>query len=462
MIINSVNGVNIVDLDSYNAAISIIKNEDVVKLGTNQGEISLIAGQKENEIDLGMSVNKIAPHNLRKGLDLAGGVRVLLQPETGTNSQTMQDIITITQKRLNAFGIADIIVRKSSDFEGNDYILVEIPGANKETIANLISRQGKFEAKIGNESIFRGGSDIKQVCRSPECSGIDPQSGCGQSSDGWACQFQFRVDISTEAAQRHAAVTRDLDIITEGTHKYLSKKLDLYLDDSLVDSLFISSDLKGSDTTTFVIQGPGAGKTKEEAVINSLNNMKEMQTILITGSLPVKLNVVKIDVVSPTLGDDFLKVAIMALLTAVIFVFIVLLIRYRNIKISSLILITSLSEVMLIFGAAAAINWRLDLASLAGIIAAVGTGVDSQIVLTDEFLSGEKNQVSQKLRFKTAFFIIFGSYATLIVAMIPLGWMGAGMVRGFALTTIIGVTMGVFITRPAYAKIIEVLLRKKN
>jgi len=45
--------------------------------------------------------------------------------------------------------------------------------------------------------------------------------------------------------------------------------------------------------------------------------------------------------------------------------------------------------------------------------------------------------------------------------MLPLWWMGAGLIRGFALTTIAGVTIGVLITRPAYAKIIEILMRKE-
>jgi len=39
--------------------------------------------------------------------------------------------------------------------------------------------------------------------------------------------------------------------------------------------------------------------------------------------------------------------------------------------------------------------------------------------------------------------------------------MGAGLVKGFAVTTIIGVTIGVFLTRPAFAKIIEVLIGNK-
>ena len=50
------------------------------------------------------------------------------------------------------------------------------------------------------------------------------------------------------------------------------------------------------------------------------------------------------------------------------------------------------------------------------------------------------------------------AYFTTVVAMAPLLIMGAGMLKGFALTTIAGVSIGVFVTRPAFAKIIEILL----
>ena len=48
---------------------------------------------------------------------------------------------------------------------------------------------------------------------------------------------------------------------------------------------------------------------------------------------------------------------------------------------------------------------------------------------------------------------------TTVAAMIPLWNAGAGLIRGFALTTIVGVTIGVFITRPAFAAMIEKLLK---
>ena len=56
---------------------------------------------------------------------------------------------------------------------------------------------------------------------------------------------------------------------------------------------------------------------------------------------------------------------------------------------------------------------------------------------------------------KLAFFVIVGSFLTNVASMLPLFWTGAGMLRGFALTTILGVSVGILITRPAFADIIK-------
>ena len=52
------------------------------------------------------------------------------------------------------------------------------------------------------------------------------------------------------------------------------------------------------------------------------------------------------------------------------------------------------------------------------------------------------------------------AYFTGVAAMVPLLFAGAGLLKGFALTTIIGISIGVFITRPAFAAAVEVLLKK--
>jgi len=458
MVIKSLNGEPVLDAAGFTRIASTIVAGDIVTISTAGGTFKFLAEERDGAVSLGITVGEVETSNLKKGIDLAGGVRALLKPAEPVDDQMLQDIILITEKRLNTYGISDITVRQVSDLEGNDYILVEVPGANKDEVAGLLQQQGVFEARINNETVFYGDKDIKYVCRTSDCAHV-LKSGCGKNGDQYVCKYEFSIDISPEAAKRHAAITSKLDSVFENGDWYLSEPLDLFLDSELTSSLSIHQNLKGSETTSISISGAGFGKTNPDAVVDAYEKMNEMQTLLISGSLPVKLEIAKMDVISPALGEDFLQVAIIALCIAILAVGIVIFIRYRSFKLALPVILTGLSEVVIILGVAAVINWRLDLAAIAGILAAVGTGVDDQIVIADEVLGGEKQATAWKKRMKHAFFIIFAAYFTTVVAMLPLWWMGAGMVKGFAVTTIIGVTIGVFITRPAFAKVIEVLLR---
>ncbi len=452
----------------------VIRNETIQVNETIDNVTQLVnkTVQKEVEVqkydeeivgtqDLGLKIYPAPSNNIRKGLDLQGGTRVLMQPEEQVSSEDMETIIENMRYRLNVFGLTDVMLTKTKDLSGNQYILVEIAGANEEEVRELLSKQGKFEARIGNETVFLGGTDITHVCRSADCSGIDPYQGCGSDGQNHFCRFRFSISLTPEAAEKQASVTKELELITEDNDQYLSEKLDLYLDDELVDSLNIGADLQGRAVTDIQISGSGGGLNREQAVTDSLKNMKRLQTVLITGSLPIKLNIVKSDVVSPYLGEEFVKNAILVGVLAILAVALVVFIAYRKLEIALPMMFTMAAEVTLLLGLAALIGWNLDLAAIAGIIIAAGTGVDHQIVIADEVLKGEKNvDLSWKQRVKKAFFIIMAAYFTTVVAMVPLLFAGAGLIKGFALTTIAGVSFGVFLTRPAFAAIAEILLRK--
>lgn len=418
--------------------------------------------QKTGTEDLGLSVFDAPKTNIRKGLDLQGGIRVVLQPEKKISTYDMDVLIDNMKERLNVYGLSDIVVREAGDLSNNQYIVVEIAGATQEEIKDLLAKQGKFEAKIGNATVFKGGNDIKFVCRSADCAGLDPESPCGSLGNGqWACGYRFTITLSQEAAERQAEATKDLNVVElEGRRQYLDLPLEFYLDDIKTNELSIAADLKGQAATQVAISGSGVGQNGNAAAYNSLLDMKKMQTILITGSLPIKLNIIKTDSVSPLLGKGFVRNSIIMSLLAILAVTVILSIRYRKMMIALPILITMLSEVIILLGVAAFIGWNIDMAAIAGILAAIGTGVDDQIVITDETLRGETSATyNWKEKIKRAFLIIMLAYFTLVVAMIPLMLAGAGLLKGFALTTIIGVTVGVFVTRPAYSQFVEIFLK---
>ncbi|MBU1200988.1 MAG: hypothetical protein KJ583_04190 [Nanoarchaeota archaeon] len=434
--------------ETLNETVNITRVEEVQKVKKD------IIGTE----DLGLVVYDAPTNNIRKGLDLSGGTRVILKPEEEVNQEELDLVVSNIKERLNVYGLSDIIVRTTSDLEGSKFILVEIAGANKEEVKELLAKQGKFEAKIGSTTVFKGGDDIKYVCRRAECAGIDPNSACGPSGDGWNCRFRFSISLSTAAAQKQADTTKYLSVVTEGSDTYLNESLDLFLDDQKVDTLRIGSELKGNAVTEISISGGGFGSNQQSAMADALNNMKKLQTVLVTGSLPVKLTIVKTDSISPMLGSEFIKNAVLIGLLAIVAVVVVVFIVYKKLVIALPMVVTMISEAIILLGFASIIGWNLDLAAIAGIMVAIGTGVDDQIVIADEVLRGEKGVfISWKDRIKHAFFIIMAAFFVTVVAMIPLWFAGVGILKGFALTTILGVSIGVFITRPAYASVVEIL-----
>jgi preprotein translocase subunit SecD len=205
----------------------------------------------------------------------------------------------------------------------------------------------------------------------------------------------------------------------------------------------------------------GSSATLEEAK----SEVKKNQVLLTSGNLPAKATIESKSTTPPTLGMKFLKYGFLTGVISFITVSLMIFIRYRKLSITLPMSATGLSEIIMILGLAALINWQIDLPAVAGIIASVGTGVDQLIVITDETLTSaprKKKIVSLAESLKRAFFIIFTAAATVIAAMIPLLGIGAGMLKGFAFTTIMGVVVGVAIARPAYAKMIEAMLKREE
>lgn len=457
MIIKSINGKTINNFQDYSDAINSLfpsvnktRITFTVKDQTKNSDIILFTNEAPK-----MVVSDVPLTKIKTGLDLSGGARALIKAQNKTLSASdLNDLISVTSNRLNEFGIADVSVKPVSDLSGNNFMLIEVAGATPSDLNELISKQGKFEAKIGNTTIFVGGEqDITYVARTGEQSGI---YACNPYQGGYYCSFRFTITLSEAAAKRQAEATDKLSVNTTDP-RYLSEKLDLYVDDNLVDSLAISRDLKGTITTQISIQGSGSGTTSKEAYDDANANMKKLQTILITGSLPYKLEIVKIDTISPVLGKEFTRNILILAVISFLGVLITIFIKYRRIKVTAGIMLTMLSEAFITLAIATLIKWNLDAPSIAGIIAGIGTGVDDQIVIIDEAVSNK--ETSLKERIKNALFVIFAAFFLTVVAMLPLFWAGAGMLKGFALTTILGVSVGVFITRPAFAELVKLIVK---
>lgn len=467
-----------------------------IKFDTNKGtKYSKINGT------LGIYVEKVQPTKLNFGLDFKGGVRAVVEPVNNTDNATLEQVIGILQNRINLYGLREANFR-SVYYEKKGYIEISMAGGNEAELSDLLERQGRFEAKIPlllnannnqysivldktytitatNESlsidgkriglgqsveikdvliIYEGlpngklnlttrvftGADVKTVYFDPQRSRIE--------SAGNAYRWSFAVQLSPDGAERFAWVTQNTavaPVVIGETERYLDTNINLYLDNNLIDSLKISSDLKGKAQTEISITG--SSSTKDLAS----KEKSRLQSILRSGALPTEIKIVSLEAVSPNLGEGFLKNAALAGLAAIAGISAVVIIRYRKIKFVLPMIIISISEIVIILGVSVLINWTIDLAAIAAIIAIVGTGIDSQIIIIDQALRKEERLMSLREKLAAAFFVVFGAGGTVIGAMLPLMILGFGLLRGFAITTIIGVLVGILIARPAFGEIVK-------
>ena len=330
-----------------------------------------------------VSIASIGIFGLQEGLDLQGGSMINLHLDQPVDQDTMSTVTAVLDKRLNAFGISDVKVRQS----GSQDVIVEIAGVKPEEVEKIVSTPGKFEAKInGNTAI--SGSDIASV------------SAAEVTGNRWQVPFS----ITTSGAEHFAKVA-------EGQ---AGAKVEMYLDDELISDPQLDAGLANGKASTEV--SVSGGEESKQAAQDKAN---EIHTVLESGALPVKLSINGVSSVSAELGSQFETGAIIAGILALLAIAAVVTIKYRSPSLIIPIVVTSISELLLVLGFASIIHWNLDLAAIAGIIAAM-------LPLA---------------------YIGFARGAT-----------GIGMLTGFAVTTVVGVLVGIFITRPVFADYMETFL----
>jgi len=163
------------------------------------------------------------------------------------------------------------------------------------------------------------------------------------------------------------------------------------------------------------------------------------------------------------LGAEFLRYSVVGALAALLAIVLLVSVRYRTPKVIIPIVLISVAELIILVAIVG--SFTIDLSAMAGIIAALGTSVDAQIIVTDELLkrgTAVSGEGSAKRKLEKAFFIIVTNAIVATVALIPLLFSGLVEIIGFATSTILGVTLGVLITRPAYGAIIEKLFETER
>jgi preprotein translocase subunit SecD len=355
----------------------------------------------------------------------------------GVTEKTRDETKKILEDKLNKLGIKEIPIRTV----GDNYILIDLAGVDITTAREIAAKPGKFEVRIQVK-----GNETEHVIYGNEITGVGVSEK--EKSGAWGVSFVLSdagAQALRDAALQYGAVTNP------SAHNLI-----MYLDENVIFNAPLAPELARNIQNVPVKNLVATTGLGEEGQTKA----KELQIHLRAGALPVNVEVLGSGQVSAELGSKFKEQVAIAGIIALILIAFVVALRYKQPNIIIPMLATSFSEVIIILGFTALVGFQLDLPTITGIIAVIGTGIDHLIIITDEVLSGGAMPPSKvyKLRLAKAFTIIFSAAATVLVAMSPLLVMGFGALKGFAVITIVGVLIGVFIARPAYAVVIQGML----
>ncbi len=362
----------------------------------------------------------------------------------GVTPSTADIVKRILEDKVNRLGTQDakvnLLTPTGSDYP--QYVRVELAGVDMATAQEIVGKQGKFEIRIqatGNETVHVLFGDAITSVSPPE---RDPY---GRWGVGFTLSDQG-AEAFRDAALEYGAVD-DPD----------AHRLIMLLDGNEVFSGPLDYDL----ANTLRTQPARIMKASTGTGEQGLEDARELEIHLRAGALPVGVTVAGSGSVPAALGEHFKTMCMVAGILALVAVGVVIYYRYREPAIVFPMLGVNVAEIVILLGIARYLQ-QLDLAAIAGLIAVLGTGIDQLVIITDEVLH-EGRVPSPNLylkRYGRAFGIIAVAASTMFIAMLPLALMDLSTLRGFAIITILGVLIGVLVTRPAYGKVIMAILSK--
>jgi preprotein translocase subunit SecD len=401
----------------------------------------------------------VTPEEFAAGLRAIGFDGVTTDDiENRVTAKTRGEVVSTIRTKISEAGFAGRTVREAVS-GGEHFVVVEVPDKKPDEVQQLISSRGR----VTIDAYYPGdnGTYTQQtVLTGPEMDNVGSVQQDQQTGSHYVpivvrndVAGQFSQDMVDGGFQGGSQCTYTQN--PNGTDPCLL----VVVDDEVVDAYGVQPDLGNA-----FVGGPNSDFAEDPSFRIMAPNFSEARDIRINlqaGALRAPLNFEESTTfqIQPALAQDFKRNSLITGIVAVLAVSVVVFIRYDDVRVAAPMIVTALSEVVLLLGFAAAIQLQLDLSHIAGFIAVVGTGADDLIIIADEVLSeGEVNsaRVFQN-RFRKAFWVIGAAAVTTIMAMSPLAYLSLGDLRGFAIITILGVLIGVLITRPAYGNILRTL-----
>jgi len=355
------------------------------------------------------------------GLDLVGGSRLILEAQTSDvvpkiTPEIMDSLQYAIENRVNAMGVGETLVQKI----GTKRLLVEIPNIKDTTKAKeFIGQTAQLDFKrpiekngevVGWESTGLTGKDLKK-----SLVGSTPQTG------EWMVELEFNM----EGAKKFYDLTKELS----------GKQMAIFFNNELQSAPRVNEPIAGGRAQ---ITGGEGGFEYAEA--------KEMVDLLNAGALPVGAEIIQEESVGPTLGQDSINKSKIAGLIGMGAVMIFMIAYYRVLGLISCFAL--IIYALINFAIYKLVPVTLTLTGIAGFILSIGMAIDANILIfertKEELKMGRSLFTAINSGFDRAFTSIFDSNVSTIITCLILYCFGASMVKGFALTLIIGVCLSMF------------------
>ena len=344
---------------------------------------------------------------IRQGLDLQGGTHIVMQaeetPENKVTPEAVTQVIKIMEKRINELGLTEPIIQR----EGSSRIIIELPGEkDPEKAIETIGKTAVLEFKDEDGNVRLTGEDLKNA-----------KEQMGQNKAPVVA-----LEFTSQGAKKFA----DLTSANIGRH------IGIYLDGEELTNPVVNEAITGGQA---VITGQ---RTLEEA--------KNLSILLRSGALPVKVSVLEVRTVGPSLGQDSKDKSVMAFAIGLTLIVLFMLAIYR---VAGFVADTALLVyVLLLLGILSALHATLTLPSIAGIILSIGMAVDANVLIFERFkeeiAEGKVLRLAVQAGFKRAFTTIFDANMTVIITSAILFFLGSGTVKGFAFSLGLGVLVSMF------------------
>ncbi len=346
---------------------------------------------------------------IKRGLDIAGGLYVLLEAvETGDadhDDDAIERAIEIIRLRVDELGVAEPVIAA----QGDNRIRIELPDLEDvEQARNIIGRTAmlKFVGPDGVEIVTGANLVQARAERAPEYT-----------------PFPFvSIEFDREGAR----------LFEEATSKFLGQPIAIVLDDTVISEPVVQAVITDGRATI-----EGRFEFEEAA---------ELALLLRSGSLPVELVELESRLIGPTLGQRTEEIAVYAAGTGLLVVVLFMIIFYRVAGVvASIALVFYMT---LVLWALTYLPTTLTLPGIAGLILSIGMAVDANVIIferiKDELRSGRTPRSAMEGGFQRAFRAILDANVTTLIVTIVLFSLASGPVRGFAVTLFVGILCSMF------------------